>query len=346
MASIISYTKAALDSLLALKADSSHLHDDRYFTETEVTNALSGKSDSAHTHDDRYFTETELTASLAAKVNKAGDTMTGQLLIENAAVRAGTLTDVLGAALEILRNNIQIGRIDNNAGGLRIQAQAGTLQLRGSGNTGIAIDSAGVADFAVAPTVAGAPLGGAVMAQQFRAGRYYGASRRSAGTFDTFAMVPGTLYALPFIVGETTPFDRIACVVQTAEAGMVVRLGIYKSSRLVPSTLVVDAGSMSVGTTGVKEFTINTTLSPGLYWIVALTNSTNARFRASTANGDGLYLNLGQGVNDWFDGNISDSWRMTGYTATSALPATASLTGLVDGSGSARDVPIINLRAA
>ena len=47
--------------------DFAHTHDDRYFTETEVTNKLAGKSDTGHTHDDRYFTETEVTNKLAGK---------------------------------------------------------------------------------------------------------------------------------------------------------------------------------------------------------------------------------------------------------------------------------------
>lgn len=37
-----------------------HLHDDRYYTETELDTALTGKADTTHLHDDRYYTETEL----------------------------------------------------------------------------------------------------------------------------------------------------------------------------------------------------------------------------------------------------------------------------------------------
>ena len=56
-----------LSSLLSDKADSDHNHDERYFTETEVTNKLAGKSDNGHNHDERYFTETEVTNKLALK---------------------------------------------------------------------------------------------------------------------------------------------------------------------------------------------------------------------------------------------------------------------------------------
>ena len=58
-------------------------------------------------------------------------------------ITSGTTTDVLGTAISVLRNNVAVGRIDNNASGLRVQAQSGTLQLRGTGNTGLAIDASG-----------------------------------------------------------------------------------------------------------------------------------------------------------------------------------------------------------
>ena len=50
--------------------DFAHTHDDRYFTETEITNKLAGKSDTGHTHDDRYYTETEIDTKLSNKVDK------------------------------------------------------------------------------------------------------------------------------------------------------------------------------------------------------------------------------------------------------------------------------------
>ncbi len=40
-------------------AEGSHLHDDRYYTETEADALLAGKSATSHLHDDRYYTETE-----------------------------------------------------------------------------------------------------------------------------------------------------------------------------------------------------------------------------------------------------------------------------------------------
>lgn len=69
-------------------------------------------------------------------VDKAGN-------VVGLSLTAGTSTDVLGTALSVMRNSVAVGRIDNNANGLRVQAQTGSLQLRGTGNTGLAIDSSG-----------------------------------------------------------------------------------------------------------------------------------------------------------------------------------------------------------
>ena len=69
---------------------SSHTHDDRYYTESEVNSKLAGKADSSHSHswssitskptsftpsshshDDRYYTETEIDDKLAGKANSS-----------------------------------------------------------------------------------------------------------------------------------------------------------------------------------------------------------------------------------------------------------------------------------
>lgn len=101
-----------------------------------------------------------LTGAASLNVLKTGDTMTGSLTATT--LTAGTATDVLGTALSVIRNNVEVGRIDNNASGLRVQAKSGSLQLRGTGNTGISIDASGNAVVAgtitpVQATTAGAP---------------------------------------------------------------------------------------------------------------------------------------------------------------------------------------------
>ena len=79
----------SIAKVIAGKADSSHTHDDRYYTETEVDTLLAGKQAAgtyltslpSHNHDDRYYTETEADSRF---VNASGDTMTGGLYGSNA----------------------------------------------------------------------------------------------------------------------------------------------------------------------------------------------------------------------------------------------------------------------
>ena len=67
-------------------ADVSHLHDDRYYTESETDTKLSGKADASHLHDDRYYTESETDTKLSGKANSshthaAGDIASGSLAL-------------------------------------------------------------------------------------------------------------------------------------------------------------------------------------------------------------------------------------------------------------------------
>ena len=60
---------SAVTTALSGKSDTSHLHDDRYYTESETDSLLSGKSDTSHIHDDRYYTKPETGTLLDAKTS-------------------------------------------------------------------------------------------------------------------------------------------------------------------------------------------------------------------------------------------------------------------------------------
>ena len=53
------------------------------YSRDELDALFAGKSNSSHIHDDRYYTETEVDTLLDGKVNRSGDTMTGNLTIKN-----------------------------------------------------------------------------------------------------------------------------------------------------------------------------------------------------------------------------------------------------------------------
>lgn len=48
-------------------APSEHIHDDRYYTESEMDTKLSGKSDTTHNHDTRYYQKQEVDTKLSTK---------------------------------------------------------------------------------------------------------------------------------------------------------------------------------------------------------------------------------------------------------------------------------------
>lgn len=92
-------------------------------------------------------------------------------------------------------------------------------------------------------------------------------------------------YYIPFFVDQTTTFDRIACRTGGSFSGSgVVRLGIYNDTQGLPSTLVLDAGTVATTVTNSPhEITINQTLSAGIYWLVFVsqTAATTNNFRTS-----------------------------------------------------------------
>jgi hypothetical protein len=84
----------------------------------------------------------------------------------------------------------------------------------------------------------------------------------------------GVLYLVPVYIPSSVTLDRLSIEVVTTPggAGSVVRLGIYNhnSATNLPSSLLVDAGTVDTTTTGTKEATISQTLSAGTYWFCAV----------------------------------------------------------------------------
>lgn len=213
------------------------------------------------------------------KVAKTGDTMTGTLTMADAKVSAGTTTDVLGTALEVIRNAIATGRIDQNSNGLRVQALTGTLQLRGTGNSGISIDSAGVADLVAVPTVAAAPLPRPLaLARRPKISSYLAPALLTASAAGSSPFASGAVPALEFVIPQTMTIDQLGFRVTTLEAAMNAKVLLYSSdSDGYPSTLVKDSGAISCAATGdiLATFT-GVVLTPGSYWAVIRSNAGSA----------------------------------------------------------------------
>ncbi len=98
-------------------------------------------------------------------------------------------------------------------------------------------------------------------------GRYFSAQITGGST--TVAPPASELRLVPLYVHVPRTIDRVACNVTTAcTGGHVARFGIYNADATsgLPTTVLVDAGSVPVDTVSSKEVVVSGTLH-GLYWL-------------------------------------------------------------------------------
>jgi hypothetical protein len=100
----------------------------------------------------------------------------------------------------------------------------------------------------------------------YRSGYYY--EPNTGATITTTSPAKNRLILTPFFVSQNVTLDRIGMECTVAIASTVYRLGIYTSdSNGLPSTLLLDAGTVDTSSTGLKEITISQALSAGLYYL-------------------------------------------------------------------------------
>lgn len=107
------------------------------------------------------------------------------------------------------------------------------------------------------------------------AGRYYTPNLLSTTSSATLSI--SRLYLAPMYFPRTRSVDRIGINVATAGgAGSVARLGLYNADpdTNLPTTVLLDASTVTIASTGAKEATINQSLS-GFVWL-AVTGSAAA----------------------------------------------------------------------
>ena len=89
------------------------------------------------------------------------------------------------------------------------------------------------------------------------------------------------MYLIPIYCGDARTFKGIGIYVGWAVADKKTRLGIYKAdpdSHYHPGDLVLDAGTVDIGSTGAKSIVIDETLSSGYYYL-AVVSSGNPRLK-------------------------------------------------------------------
>jgi hypothetical protein len=160
----------------------------------------------------------------------------------------------------------------------------------------------------------------------FLSGNYY---KGTGANLTTAAGATASVtYYTPFFLPVTTTFDRILMRTGTTYSGTAtVRMGIYNSTAGLPSTLVLDAGTVSPVATNVSyQITITQQLTPGLYWLAANSQT------AATANN---YVGIASNQASTFIGQpYSNTTLMTQYyTQTGVTGAFANASGVTAGTG-------------
>jgi hypothetical protein len=120
-------------------------------------------------------------------------------------------------------------------------------------------------------------------------GQYYKTPSRLPGTIT--ATADRTVYTVIY-VPVTQTVDRIAILTGTTFSGTgTVRLGIYNSTNGLPSTVLLDAGTVTpTAVSTVYQITISQSLTPGFYWL--------AFNQQGTAPSLGTYSGVASTAND------------------------------------------------
>lgn len=280
-----------LVSSLAGKADTAHGH-----AQSDVAglvSALAGKSDTGHTHAQSAVTN--LVSDLAGKAASVHSHPQSEVtnLVTDLAGKAASVhshaqadvtnlvTDLAGkAALSHAHNASDINAGTVATARLGSGTADGTTFLRGDQTWATPAGGGGASgkDDQYYRQVGTSPLE-----------RYYIAGMGNGIALTTGAPTVNVLRAFPFFSTRGGTLDRIAIQVTTLIASGVARLGIYQATsdtNLYPSARIVDAGTVSTATTGMKTITINVPLTANtLYWLVHLAGPGAATLRCMAMAG-------------------------------------------------------------
>lgn len=147
-------------------------------------------------------------------------------------------------------------------------------------------------------------------------------------------VIPGTttrsyvnqVRLIPIFVSGTTTYQTIGINVSSAAtAGSLCRMGIYTfSNKGASETLLLDAGTVAIDTTGAKTKSISLALTRGFYMIAYVANNTATFTGASTACIP-PYQTYSNGVATTTDGSTfvatDSSYTANGFPSTISIAA-------------------------
>ena len=138
-------------------------------------------------------------------------------------------------------------------------------------------------------------------------------------------IVHQTTYYLPIVIQNAVTADRIACRGGTGLSGGSVRLGIYNDSSGLPSTVLIDAGTVATGAGGVAQITISQSLSVGIYWLAFCQQGTAPTTPVYSGSGGSTTGTFNSVINGWTTPNVAG---VMAYSQASVTGAFATATGI------------------
>jgi hypothetical protein len=166
----------------------------------------------------------------------------------------------------------------------------------------------------------------------WQSGQYY----RTPGVLGvTEAAVQDRMYLYPLFTPTDITLDRIQIMSGNLSATGSVRLGLYTESGGNPSSLILDAGTVSVasGTDNIVEVTISQAVTAGLFFVAAVlqTSLVTKTFRTLSAVATTSQNHYLTRVSNGAAAFLFDS--TTGFyqnSVSGALPSTATVDGYTD----------------
>tara|TARA_R110000868_G_scaffold153750_5_gene379614 strand:+ start:1604 stop:2380 length:777 start_codon:yes stop_codon:yes gene_type:complete len=147
---------------------------------------------------------------------------------------------------------------------------------------------------------------------------------KTIATNSSIASIANRTFYLPFFIAQSTTIDRIALRTGATFSGTAtVRLGIYNSSGGQPTTVSLDAGTVSAtASTTNYTITVSHTLAAGLYFLAQ-----NTQTAASTNNYVSANLTSYQMPTGTSPGSIVPGWQedvnvTTGFGTVATLTTT------------------------
>lgn len=130
--------------------------------------------------------------------------------------------------------------------------------------------------------------------------------------------IANTMYAMAVFFPESVTLTKLSVYCVAAQAAKSVRLGVYSVSAGLPGSLILDAGVVSLATTGIKEITgLSLAVAAGTWlFFTALSNASSATVLSTS----------GTSIESWMFGTSDPSISpQSGFTVAQtygALPST------------------------